>query len=126
MNYLNNNINSQITPMLIEIDGKTMKIFDFKTEKNISPSILYYIPDQYDISFASYEYKNINNINFGIIRNENLEYHLHGLLINRIDYINGYDQHPTYFYEGVIDHVEVMNRQDKEYWREKKLKRILE
>jgi hypothetical protein len=120
------------TSMLMEIDGEKMEMFNFKTERiSSSTSTLYRIPDQYDISFASYKYKNINKINFGIIRNEELEYRLHGLSINRIDYITSYNQQATYFY-GSIDCVEEVNRTDKMYWREKKfqrekkLKRILD
>ncbi|MCK9415604.1 hypothetical protein M0Q97_02965 [Candidatus Dojkabacteria bacterium] len=131
MSYYPNNYPSYMsyqvpTSMFIEIDGEKMEIFNYKTERNISStSTLYHIPDQYNISFASYKYKNINKIHFGIIRNENLEYRLHGLSINRIDYIHSHNQHATYFYEG-IDYVEVVNRTDKMYWREKKLKRILD
>lgn len=129
MSYYPSNYMSYQAPtsMLMEIDGEKMEIFNFKTERiSSSTSTLYHIPDQYDISFASYKYKNINKINFGIIRNEELEYRLHGLSINRIDYIPSHNQHATYFYEGSIDYVEVVNRTDKMYWREKKLKRILD
>lgn len=127
MCYYPSNMSYQApTSMLMEIDGEKMEIFNFKTERISSSTLtLYRIPDRYDISFTSYKYKNINKINFGIIRNEKIEYRLHGLSINRIDYITSYNQQATYFY-GSIDCVEVVNRTDKMYWREKKLKRILE